>query len=206
MINPKSLKRRRPPGVAAAVNILEAVDSDTAKLQSVTTSEHGGGNSNGSSVSLRSLREALPIASYRRQVVDAVAAHDAVILVGETGSGKTTQLPQFLWDAGLVGHANGTGELRGSTFGGGAATPAATVDGGKGGRVVGPSRRPLQIVITQPRRVAAITVARRVAAEMGTSVGGDRGLVGYSVRFDDSCGPATRIKFVTDGMLLRCVK
>lgn len=54
--------------------------------------------------------------------------------------------------------------------------------------------------ITQPRRVAAITVATRVAEEMGVQVGQD---VGYSIRFEDATSPATRLKYMTDGMLLR---
>ena len=111
----------------------------------------------------------LPIAAYRAAIVDAVRSAPVTVLVGETGSGKTTQVPQFLFAAGLT--AGGT----------------------------------KQIIVTQPRRVAAITVARRVAAEMGAVIGSGReaGLVGYSVRFDDATGHATRIKFATDGMLLR---
>lgn len=56
------------------------------------------------------------------------------------------------------------------------------------------------IVVTQPRRVAAVTVAARVAQEMGVPLGG---LVGYAVRFDDRTSPATKIKYTTDGLLLR---
>ena len=133
----------------------------------------------------------MPIAAHRSAIVDAVTSNDAVILVGETGSGKTTQVPQFLWEAGLLKPSHRRG--------GNGGRPGVEKSGGA------PAAPSLQLVVTQPRRVAAITVAQRVAAEMGTQLGGDDGLVGYSVRFDDTCGPATRIKFVTDGMLLRCV-
>lgn len=86
-----------------------------------------------------------------------------MILSGETGSGKSTQVPQFLEQS------------HGKT------------------------------VVTQPRRVAAISLAKRVADEMGTPCGSSSpaSKVGYSVRFDESTSPSTRIKFVTEGMLLQ---
>ena len=112
-------------------------------------------------------------------------AHDTVILVGETGSGKSTQLPQLMLDAGLAG---GSGS-------------------GNGNEKNNSSKRhnshpshPPRIAVTQPRRVAASTVARRVASERGSALGGE---VGYAVRFVDATSPSTRIKFLTDGMLLR---
>lgn len=80
--------------------------------------------------------------------------------MGETGSGKTTQLPQFLHEAGWT----------------------------QGGR---------QVICTQPRRVAVISVAQRVADEMGRDLGG---VVGYAIRFDNKTSPNTSIKFCTDGM------
>jgi ATP-dependent RNA helicase DDX35 len=87
-----------------------------------------------------------------------------VILVGSTGCGKTTQIPQYVQEAGWC----------------------------EGGRVC---------VVTQPRRVAAIAVAQRVADELGVKLGEG---VGYCVRFDDKTHPVkTRIKFCTDGLLLR---
>lgn len=104
----------------------------------------------------------LPIAAYRDALVEAVEQSACVVIVGETGSGKTTQLPQYLVDAG--------------------------VGGGK------------PIVVTQPRRVAAISVAQRVAAERGCAVGEE---VGYEVRFERETTAATRLKYVTDGCLLR---
>ncbi|BDA45577.1 ATP-dependent RNA helicase DHX8 [Coccomyxa sp. Obi] len=111
---------------------------------------------------LQKLQEQLPIANARKQLISLVKAHQTLVLVGETGSGKSTQLPQFLYKAGLAE--------------------------GK------------SIAVTQPRRVAATAIARRVAQEMGVQLGAE---VGYAVRFDDSSSAGTRIKYMTDGMLVR---
>ncbi|KAK4841951.1 hypothetical protein QYF36_013139 [Acer negundo] len=108
-------------------------------------------------------RKSLPIASVEKRLADEVRKHDILIIVGETGSGKTTQLPQFLFQAGFC----------------------------RDGKVIG---------ITQPRRVAAVTVAKRVAEESGVQLGQR---VGYSIRFDDRTSAATKIKYMTDGLLLR---
>ena len=86
-----------------------------------------------------------------------------LIVEAETGSGKTTQLPQYLHEAGYT----------------------------KGGLKVG---------CTQPRRVAAMSVAARVAEEMGVRLGQE---VGYSIRFEDATSDKTVLKYMTDGMLLR---
>lgn len=107
-------------------------------------------------------RAALPIAPYREELLAAVAGHQVLVIVGETGSGKTTQIPQYLAEAGY---------------------DAAGAIG-----------------CTQPRRVAAMSVAARVADEVGCKLG-DR--VGYSIRFEDCTSDATAIKYMTDGMLLR---
>uniref|UniRef100_A0A7I4EI91 RNA helicase n=1 Tax=Physcomitrium patens TaxID=3218 RepID=A0A7I4EI91_PHYPA len=108
-------------------------------------------------------RRALPIASVESELVNHVKKNETLVVIGETGSGKTTQLPQFLHSAGFC----------------------------KGG---------MMVAITQPRRVAAITVATRVAEEMGVEVGQE---VGYSIRFEDCTSPSTQLKYMTDGMLLR---
>jgi HrpA-like RNA helicase len=133
----------------------------------------------------------LPIAAFKRAIIDTVRSNRVLVLVGATGSGKTTQLPAYLYRAGILSEVAREAEI--TTC---AAEPGEFRRG-----------RPLQLVVTQPRRVAAITIARRVAQELQepppSSEGG--GAVGYSVRFDDATGPGTRIKFATDGMLLRCV-
>lgn len=125
-------------------------------------------------------RTALPITSGKEAIVDAVRKHDTVVILGETGSGKTTQIPQFLFEAGFA------------------------------------RRAPVQMIgVTQPRRVAATSLARRVAVEMGQpdpallpnlkgkARNAAGGLVGYSIRFEDRTTRNTRVKFMTDGMVLR---
>lgn len=110
-----------------------------------------------------STRKSLPIYAYREELLSAIEQYQVIIIVGETGSGKTTQLPQYLHEAGYT----------------------------KDGQKVG---------CTQPRRVAAMSVAARVAEEMGKRLGNE---VGYSIRFEDKTNEKTVLKYMTDGMLLR---
>ncbi|HEY0793371.1 MAG TPA: DEAD/DEAH box helicase, partial [Chthoniobacterales bacterium] len=105
--------------------------------------------------------EELPICARRTEILAALRGHQVVVVAGETGSGKTTQLPKMCLEAGL----------------------------GDRGR----------IGCTQPRRVAALSVSRRVAEELGVTWGRE---VGSKIRFQDETGQATRIKFMTDGILL----
>ncbi|XP_056672467.1 probable ATP-dependent RNA helicase DHX40 isoform X3 [Monodelphis domestica] len=104
----------------------------------------------------------LPIKQQRRKLIQAVKDNPFLIVTGRTGSGKTTQLPKYLYEAGFSKHGT--------------------------------------IGVTQPRKVAAISVAQRVAEEMNCSLGN---LVGYQVRFDDCSSQDTAIKYMTDGCLLR---
>ncbi|EZG82239.1 putative ATP-dependent RNA helicase [Gregarina niphandrodes] len=115
--------------------------------------------------SIAQRRRDLPIFSLRRELLDAVANHQVLVMIGETGSGKTTQLPQYLAEAGY------------------------------GERGI--------VACTQPRRVAATSIAQRVADEYGCRLGQE---VGYTIRFDDMSSADTLIKYMTDGILLReCV-
>ena len=107
-------------------------------------------------------RKSLPIYSCRRELVRIIRDHQVVVIVGETGSGKTTQLTQYLAEEGF----------------------------GSSG-IIG---------CTQPRRVAAVSVASRVSHEVGCQLGAD---VGYAIRFEDCTSEVTRIKYMTDGVLLR---
>ena len=143
----------------------------------------GGGSSktatppSSSSGPLGTFRLTLPIASYRRALCDAVTNSRACIVAGETGSGKTTQLPAFLLEEGVV-------------------DAIAKAEGKKVGS--------LGILITQPRRVAAVTVARRMSAEANEARGpAGAACIGHRVRFDDATTWRTRIVVATDGVLLR---
>lgn len=109
-------------------------------------------------------RIALPVWEYREKFFEYLSTHQILVLVGETGSGKTTQIPQ--WCVELLRQ--------------------------KGGR--------RGVACTQPRRVAAMSVAARVAEEMDVAIGQE---VGYSIRFEDCSSPKTLLKYMTDGMLLR---
>uniref|UniRef100_K3WMQ6 RNA helicase n=1 Tax=Globisporangium ultimum (strain ATCC 200006 / CBS 805.95 / DAOM BR144) TaxID=431595 RepID=K3WMQ6_GLOUD len=113
-------------------------------------------------LSIQEGRKKLPIYAYREPLLEAIRNYSVIIIEGETGSGKTTQIPQYL-------HEVGYSEL------------------GK-------------IGCTQPRRVAAMSVAARVAQEMDVKLGNE---VGYSIRFEDCTTEKTVIKYMTDGMLLR---
>jgi ATP-dependent RNA helicase DHR2 len=130
-------------------------------------------------------RKNLPIFPHGDEIRGYLRRNNVMLLIGETGSGKSTQIPQFLVNESWC-----------------RPTPTAIVqeDGSRRETTVGGC-----IAITQPRRVAAISLARRVADEMGTPLGSSSpaSKVGYSVRFDTSTSPGTRIKFLTEGMLLQ---
>ena len=134
-------------------------------------------------------RKDLPISAHKSEICENLRQKDVLLLVGETGSGKSTQVPQFLINEPWC---------RRTAIVEADESPA---NGRKGKRRMAGGC----IAITQPRRVAAITLARRVAEEMGTPLGksSPASLVGYSVRFDNSTSPSTRIKFLTEGMLLQ---
>src|ERR1051326_4410211 len=105
--------------------------------------------------------ESLPVSQRRDDILAAIRDHQVVVVAGETGSGKTTQLPKICLELGRG--------VRG------------------------------QIGHTQPRRIAARTVAERIAEELGTELGST---VGYKVRFTDQSGEDTLVKVMTDGILL----
>lgn len=113
-------------------------------------------------LSMKEQRESLPIFQFREEIIEAVRSNQVLVVIGETGSGKTTQMTQYLAEAGFASRG--------------------------------------KIGCTQPRRVAATSVAKRVSEEVGCKVGEE---VGYTIRFEDCTSPATRIKYMTDGMLLR---
>jgi HrpA-like RNA helicase len=107
-------------------------------------------------------RKSLPIYNYKKEIIERIKNHQALVLIGETGSGKTTQLVQYIYENGLHGQ--------------------------------------LQVAITQPRRIAALSVAKRVAQEQQVELGST---IGYSIRFESKTSSNTKVKFLTDGMLIR---
>ncbi|KAK7379066.1 hypothetical protein VNO80_04519 [Phaseolus coccineus] len=113
-------------------------------------------------------RKTLPVWHQKEEFLKVLKDNQTLILVGETGSGKTTQIPQFVLEA----------------------VQLETPD----------KRRKMMIACTQPRRVAAMSVSRRVAEEMDVTIGEE---VGYSIRFEDCSSARTVLKYLTDGMLLR---
>ncbi len=115
-----------------------------------------------SNKSIKEQREGLPIARLKGELCSAIANNQVLVVIGETGSGKTTQMTQYMAEMGYT----------------------------KAG-IIG---------CTQPRRVAAMSVAKRVAEEFGCPLGQE---VGYTIRFEDCTSPATVLKYMTDGMLMR---
>ncbi|RZC42069.1 HA2, OB NTP bind, S1, and/or AAA 16 domain containing protein [Asbolus verrucosus] len=113
-------------------------------------------------LSILEQRQSLPIYKLKEELRKAVTDNQILIVIGETGSGKTTQITQYLAESGFTARG--------------------------------------KIGCTQPRRVAAMSVAKRVAEEFGCRLGQE---VGYTIRFEDCTSPETIIKYMTDGMLLR---
>ncbi|GFR49972.1 hypothetical protein Agub_g12113, partial [Astrephomene gubernaculifera] len=112
--------------------------------------------------SLEQQRRSLPVYGVRDDLLQVIRENQVVVVVGETGSGKTTQMTQYLHEDGYTKYGT--------------------------------------IGCTQPRRVAAMSVAKRVSEEMGVELGAE---VGYSIRFEDCTSDKTIIKYMTDGVLLR---
>lgn len=112
---------------------------------------------------IKATRQSLPAYRSRDSLLSMIRENQVSIIIGETGSGKTTQLPQYLYEDGFTSN----------------------------GKIIG---------VTQPRRVAAMSVAKRVAQEMDVKIKEE---VGYTIRFEDFSSSNTKIKFMTDGILLR---
>ncbi|MDP2370608.1 DEAD/DEAH box helicase, partial [Rhodoferax sp.] len=113
--------------------------------------------------------ESLPVSAKRDEIMAAMAAHQVIIVCGETGSGKTTQLPK-------IALAMGRGKLN-----------------------YAPGQHAKLIGHTQPRRIAASSVAKRIAEELKTPLGE---VVGFKVRFQDRLSKDASVKLMTDGILL----
>ena len=113
--------------------------------------------------------DSLPVSGKRQEIMDALDQHQVIIVCGETGSGKTTQLPK-------IALAMGRGKANAK-----------------------PGEKPRLIGHTQPRRIAASSVAKRIAEELNSPLGE---VVGYKVRFNDRLQPGASVKLMTDGILL----
>ena len=140
-----------------------------ADLQSERTVEGDGAGSfvqynSNISLSMQQQRQRLPVFKYRNQILHLLEKYQTLVLSGSTGSGKSTQVPQYLHESGWT-------------------------------------NEDYSIAVTQPRRVAATSVANRVAEEMGTFMGRE---VGFAIRFENCCDEKlTKIKYMTDGYLIR---
>ena len=145
----------------------DAEDDNADYKKAAKFSDHMKSTSQGASEfsknnSIEEQRCLLPVFSVRDELMEVIRENQIVIVVGETGSGKTTQMTQYLFEEGYA----------------------------KWG----------MIGCTQPRRVAAMSVAKRVSEEMNVKLGEE---VGYAIRFEDCTSPQTKIKYMTDGVLLR---
>ncbi|MDD2536327.1 MAG: ATP-dependent RNA helicase HrpA, partial [Macromonas bipunctata] len=144
--------------------------------------------------------DALPVSGKRHEIEAALREHQVIIVCGETGSGKTTQLPKIALAMGRGGQAQRQALAAGAEAGAQAAAQVPS-DGGPRGRRPDPRRpaRPQLIGHTQPRRIAASSVAARIAEELQTPLGE---VVGYKVRFHDRLSKNASVKLMTDGILL----
>jgi ATP-dependent helicase HrpA len=157
----RGVLHRRFQGLRRWLGQGKPIDEDLEKLSSAIESSRAGVAERRALLPVPIFSEDLPINQRREEIAAAIRTHPVVVICGETGSGKTTQLPKIclslgLGAAGMIGH-------------------------------------------TQPRRIAARSVAARLAQELNTDVGR---VVGYKVRFSDRVGADTLIKLMTDGILL----
>ncbi|KAK6521551.1 putative ATP-dependent RNA helicase DHR1 [Arthrobotrys conoides] len=147
----------QPTLVKKSLDVLLSESKDGRKARAVAVNRNE---------DIQAQRLQLPIVGDEQKIMETIHNNLVTILCGETGSGKTTQVPQFLFEAGY-------GDPNGDT--------------------------PGMIGVTQPRRVAAVTMAKRVADELGEH----SGRVSYQIRFEGTAHANTAIKFMTDGVLLR---
>uniref|UniRef100_A0A8C8CC35 ATP-dependent RNA helicase DHX29 n=1 Tax=Oncorhynchus tshawytscha TaxID=74940 RepID=A0A8C8CC35_ONCTS len=175
------------PGLQGAGDELEDDWESLANLEeeedpgkTITPKERGGGVAEVAARSLLlklrgsalSRREQLPVFQHRVRVMEALRRNRVVVVAGETGSGKSTQIPQFILEELLTG---------------------------------GAAAQPCNIVVTQPRRISAMSLASRVSQELGCDdgPGSKSSLCGYQIRMENKSSDSTRLLYCTTGVLLR---
>ncbi len=190
----KKKKKQKSKNIADDVNSEDDTKSPPHKLQKTSSSSSSSRKQSNTKLIVPPLgplkgmllkeRSNLPVFQYRQEICKLAAENDVILVVAETGSGKSTQIPAYIYQSGML-----------TMFAKHALTSIKTQPKRKYGR---------SICVTQPRRVAAITLAKRVSDELGCNPGEN---VGHRVRFDDTTDirghDTTKIIYATDGMLLR---
>lgn len=190
----KKKKKQKSKKLADDVNSEDDTKSPPHKLQKTSSSSSSSRKQSNKKLIVPPLgqlkgmllkeRSNLPVFQYRQEICNLAAENDVILVVAETGSGKSTQIPAYIYQSGML-----------TMFAKHALTSIKTQPKRKYGR---------SICVTQPRRVAAITLAKRVSDELGCNPGEN---VGHRVRFDDTTDirghDTTKIIYATDGMLLR---
>ena len=120
---------------------------------------------------IKKMQENLPIFEYKKQIIQSVLENDMVVITGETGSGKSTQLPQYIYDSAYIQDKIFSSDSK--------------------------SDKIMRICVTQPRRVATISMAQRICYERRKVLGKE---ISYAIRFDDRCSEFTQLRYVTDGI------
>jgi HrpA-like RNA helicase len=188
-------------------------------------------------IHIHDFQRSLPIFKYKREVIESILNHDVVVITGDTGSGKSTQLPQYIYDSanirnriyesqrrfeaseksekpgkinvGVVGQEvklerKASGASRGEKKESKAQEKVESEEVSEPLFEIGMDASPderVRIVVTQPRRVAAISMTKRICFERGLpELGGE---ISYAIRFDDKTTEKTKMRYVTDGILVR---
>mmetsp|Transcript_41532 Transcript_41532/g.99520 ORF Transcript_41532/g.99520 Transcript_41532/m.99520 type:complete len:1021 (+) Transcript_41532:86-3148(+) len=187
-------KRSRPTGTTTGHPPSSLSSSSNREEKTTTTTTTATYTTRRSELAKQ--RQELPVYKYKTEILEMISQHNVILITAETGSGKSTQIPAYLEEAKLLHHHRRRLHSQDSHSHNHHQRPNHY-------HYNDPNQQnyACMICVTQPRRVAAMTVARRVAEERGCGLGT---AVGYRVRFDDcSSTTKTQILYVTDGMLLR---
>ncbi|KAL4497398.1 hypothetical protein ABPG72_011333 [Tetrahymena utriculariae] len=141
------------------------------------------------SLSIEDFRNSLPITEHKQKIIEIVKNSLFCVITGDTGSGKSTQLPQYILDSQEILDVLKENQMKYDLSNNQKSKLNHLHEDNK-----------VSVVITQPRRVAAIQMAKRICYERNVSLGDD---VGYTIRFDDKTSSKTHLKYMTDGILVR---